>query len=279
MESVTSTLAATSPDSIKRRKALVLDSVSSPESKRIYGRGIDRFVAWLQQKGQTTGFTAAAVEAFQRDLTETGLSPSTVNMYVTAIRRLAVKCGESGVLPPELASAIGRVKGLPRSYTTGTPLTFFNVEKLLESPNGTSLKDKRDRALLAVLIACGLTRAEVASLRVEDIQVNASRCIVRSKASNRKERSVQMSRWVTAAITCWTEAAGINTGRIFRAVNKGNRAVGDGMTGQSVFEVVKQRAAQIDLEHVAPNDLRAWYKRLASKGSSTFELSRPRYIK
>src|SRR5689334_11819040 len=99
---------------IEKLKALVLDSVVSPESKRTYGRGIDRFLQWFQRERPATGFTKATVQAFRANLIESGLSSSAVNLYLTAIRRLAVEAADNGLMAPELAAGVARVKGIRR---------------------------------------------------------------------------------------------------------------------------------------------------------------------
>src|SRR5271155_1734603 len=97
------------PEAIERLKSLVLDSVHSTESKRAYGRGIDSFLNWCQSERPTTGFTKATVQRYRAHLVESGLSSSTVNLYMTAIRRLAVEAADNGLMQSELASGIGRV--------------------------------------------------------------------------------------------------------------------------------------------------------------------------
>ena len=97
-----------------RLQALVLDSVTSPESKRAYARGLAQFLAWFSAQPPATGFSKATVQAFKSYLTVSGLSPSTVNLRLTALRRLAAEAADNGWLAPEAASAIGRVKGVRR---------------------------------------------------------------------------------------------------------------------------------------------------------------------
>jgi hypothetical protein len=51
------------------------------------------------------------VQAYRAELVASGLAPSTVNLRMTAIRRLAAEAADNGSLAPELASGIARVKG------------------------------------------------------------------------------------------------------------------------------------------------------------------------
>jgi site-specific recombinase XerD len=166
-------------DIIERLKTLVLDSVNSPESKRAYARAIEDFLTWFQTNRPSTGFTKAIFQAYRAVLIESGLSSSTVNLRMTAIRRLAVEATDNGLMAPELASGIGRVKGMKRGgVRIGNWLTIHQAEKLVNTPNVSTLKGKRDRALLGVMIGCGLRREETASLMLERIQQREGRWVI-----------------------------------------------------------------------------------------------------
>jgi len=261
------------PEVIERLKSLVLDSVNSPESKRAYGRGLEHFLTWYQTDQPTTGFTKATVQQYRAHLLESGLSSSTVNLYMTAIRRLAVEAADNGLLAPELASGIGRVKGIRREgVRIGNWLTARQAEKLVNAPDIGTLKGKRDRALLAVMIGCGLRREETACLSLEHIQQREARWIIVDMiGKGRRVRSVPMPSWSKAAIELWTAAAGFTSGRVFRPVNKGGRLCGESMTAQSVFEVVRKYAAEAGFEGIRPHDLRRTFARLAHKDHAAIE--------
>ena len=258
---------------IERLKSLVLDSVVSLESKRIYGRGIDRFLAWFQTERPSTGFTKATVQAFRTHLIASGLSSSGVNLYMTAIRRLALEAADNGLIAPELAAGIGRVKGIRRQgVRIGNWLTARQAEKLINLPDTETLAGKRNRGLLAVLIGCGLRREEAARLTLEHMQQREGRwVIVDLVGKGGRVRSVPMPSWAKASIDVWTTAAGLTSGRLFRPVNKGDRICGERMTSQSVFKAVKKYAAEAGFEKIAPHDLRRSFARLAHKGGSPLE--------
>jgi site-specific recombinase XerD len=257
---------------LDRIKAVVLDSVTSLETKRVYERAINKCLAWLRAEHPTAGFTKATVQAFRAHLVASGLSSSAINLYLTAVRRLATEAADSGVLSSEVAAAIGRVKGVKsEGVRTGNWLTVKQAEDLIKSANATTVKGRRDRALLAVMIGCGLRREEAASLQVEHIQERDGRWVVLDMVGKgRKIRSIPMPNWAKAAIDVWIEAAGFNTGTLFRPVNKGGKIAGGKMTGQSVFIAVKHYAAPLGF-NIAAHDLRRTYARLAYDGGSTLE--------
>src|SRR5579872_1675613 len=100
-----------------RFKALVLDSVSSPITRRVYNLGLDEFIAWFTLEPRPAGFTNATVTAWRVALEARGLGPISINVRITAIRKLAVEAADNGLLAPELASGISRIKGV-RSHGT-----------------------------------------------------------------------------------------------------------------------------------------------------------------
>jgi integrase len=203
----------------------------------------------------------------------TGLSSSAINVKMTAIRRLAAEAADNSLMAPELAAGIGRVKGVKREgIRTGNWLTVHQAEKLINAPDTDTLKGKRDRALMAVLIGCGLRREETAVLTLEHIQQRDARwVIVDMRGKGGRVRTVPMPSWTKVALDAWTAAAGFNAGRVFRPVNKGDRLCGDCMTAQSIFETVKKYAAEIGLREIAPHDLRRTFAKLAHKGRAALE--------
>jgi site-specific recombinase XerD len=258
---------------IERLKALVLDSVNSPESKRAYERAITDFLNWGRVTAPGTGFSKATVQAYKAHLSARNLAPSTVNVRMSAIRRLAAEAADNGLMDPILASGIGRVKGVKREgVRTGNWLTIHQAEKFVNAPDTTTLKGKRDRALLAVLIGCGLRREETALLTIEHVQQRDARwVVVDMKGKGGRIRTVPMPSWTKVAINEWTATAGFSTGRVFRPVNKGDRLCGESMTAQSIFETVKKYAAEVGLENIAPHDLRRTFAKLAHKGRAALE--------
>src|ERR1035438_4437991 len=73
----------------RRLKALVLDSVSSPITKRVYNLGLDEFIAWYELEPRP-GFTKATVSAWRVALEARGLGAGSINVRLTAVRKLAV---------------------------------------------------------------------------------------------------------------------------------------------------------------------------------------------
>jgi site-specific recombinase XerD len=194
---------------LERIKALVLDTLPSTEIKRAYRQGLDDFFRWSEAE-ELGGFTKATVNAYRADLEARRLSPSTINQRLCAIRKLAIEAADNGFMPPELAAAISRVKGAKRNgIRTGRWLTREQAEKLISARDAATMKGKRDRALLAVLIGCGLRRKEATTLTVEHIQLRDARwVIVDLIGKGGRVRTVPMPSWAKKAMDLWNEAAG-----------------------------------------------------------------------
>src|ERR1035437_1373020 len=95
----------------QRLKRLGLDSVSSPITRRVHNLGLDEFFEWYGQDPRP-GFTKATVCAWRVVLEARGLGAVSINVRITAVRKLAVEASDNGLLAPELASGITRVKGV-----------------------------------------------------------------------------------------------------------------------------------------------------------------------
>ena len=83
---------------------------------------------------------------------------------------MAYEAADSGLLSPELAAGIRRVKGVKALGTRlGNWLNADQAKLLLLNADGEDLRNIRDFAMVAVLLGCGLRRAELSALRVEDM--------------------------------------------------------------------------------------------------------------
>jgi integrase/recombinase XerD len=155
---------------------LVLNSVTSPHSRRSYRTGLERFFVWVGAPGTTPTFTKALAGQYRTHLLEQGLSSASINLRLSPIRRLAREMADNQLLDPAVAAAIERVPGVERrGNRVGNWLTKDQANQLLNAPDPVTLIGKRDRAILALLIGCGLRRAEVVSLSVEGIQQREAR--------------------------------------------------------------------------------------------------------
>jgi integrase len=139
----------------EKLKMLVLDSVSSPITKRVYKMALDEFMGWFQEAPRP-GFIKATVSAWRVSLEERRLGPSSIIVRMSAIRKLAAEAADNGLLAPELAAGISRVKSAKtQGIRTGNWLSQRQAQALLSAPDISTLRGLRDRAILAVLLGCG----------------------------------------------------------------------------------------------------------------------------
>lgn len=250
---------------------LVLDSVPSPHSRRAYERALVDFMAWYQSAGYN-GLSKAVVQRYRVEVLEShNLAPSTINQRLCALRKLASEANDNGLIKNTVAAGISRVKGVTQQgVRAGNWLSREQAQALLEAPNPNTLKGKRDRAILAVMLACGLRREEVSNLTFEHVQLRDNRwCIVDILGKHGRVRTIPMPAWTKTTIDTWAQAAGISTGRIFRAVycyGKTMQPTSKGISSQVIYKILK------DYSHgIAPHDLRRSFARLARKGGSPLE--------
>src|SRR5882762_4739259 len=124
----------------RRLKMLVLDSASSPITKRVYNLGLDEFFEWFGREPRP-GFTKATVAAWRVALEARGLGAVSINVRITAVRKLAVEAADNGLLAPELANGITRVKGVAsKGIRLGNWLSIQQAQKLLNAPDSTTTK-------------------------------------------------------------------------------------------------------------------------------------------
>lgn len=271
MNAVVSFPSSTNTSPLERILSLVLDGVRSANSRRVYRRALLDFLAW-HAAGYGRSFTKAAVQEYRVELNGKGLSASSINLRLSAIRKLAAEAADNGLLPPGIAAGIARVKGPGNSAVRlGHWLGRNQAEALIESPDRTTTKGKRDRAMLALLIGCGLRRNELVTLTFEHLQQRDGRWVIADMiGKGGRTRTIPMPAWAKKAVDEWAGTANLTSGPIIRAVNKSDRITGRGVTAQAVFNIVKGYGVDLRLP-IAPHDLRRTFAKLAHKGHAPLE--------
>jgi integrase len=139
-------------------------------------------------------------------------------------------------------------------------LTAEQGQALWQAPDHQRLKGKRDRALLALLLACGLRRHEAVALRLDHLQQREEHwAIVDLVGKGGHVRTVPVPDWVRTELDDWLAAAGIDRGKLFRRVNRVGRTWGDGT------------AKRIGVAKLAPHDLRRTCARLCHASGGELE--------
>ena len=151
------------PD-LEQTKSAVLNSLISKSGQRTDDHAINEFVDWYCSEPRLA-FNRTVVLRYRIHLEQRRLAPTTINLRLAAVRRIAYEAADSGLLSPELAAGIRRVKGVRRiGVQLGNWLTADQGRSLLLNSQGDSLRSKRNYAILALLIGCGLRRGELLAL-------------------------------------------------------------------------------------------------------------------
>jgi integrase len=250
------------PD-LEHAKTAVLNSLTSASGQRTYDHAIREFVAWYCSEPRLA-FNRTVVLRYRIHLEQRGYAPATINLRLAAVRRIAYEAADAGLLSPELAAGIRRVKGVRRiGVRLGNWLTPEQGRRLLTCAMPSTARELRDQAMVAMLIGCGLRRAELLALRLECIQQREEHWVIADLVGKGGHvRTVPIPAWVKRHIDAWTAAAAVTQGTVFRAINKAGRVWGDGMSPKVLWDVVRAAAARADIEKLAPHDLRRTCARL-----------------
>jgi len=253
-------------------KLAVLNSLGSPASRRVYEHAIDQFVAWYCSEPRLA-FNRIVVVRYRMYLESRGLAANTINQQLAAVRRLAHEATDSGLLSPELAAGISRVKGVKQlGFRAGNWLSAEQSSEVLTRACGDSMRAKRDYAMLALLFGCGFRRSELVGLELDEIQMRQGHwAVVNLIGKGGHIRTVPIPEWVKAALDQWTRAAGVTEGRIFRAVARAGKVWGKGVSQNVVWYVVKTCCERAGLEHIAPHDLRRTCAKLCHTNGGELE--------
>jgi len=156
-------LALTPAQTLLRK--MVLDSVFSPHSRRNYAKALDDL------------FRFCASRPLSRELfmewrsTLESLSPSTINVRLSAVRKMVGEARRAGMIGQGEAASLTDLPNIRQKGTRlGNWLTREQAKDLLAVPDRSTLKGKRDYVILALLVGCALRRNELAELDVETIQ-------------------------------------------------------------------------------------------------------------
>jgi integrase len=202
------------PD-LDQAKSAVLNSLGSIDAQRGYRHAIEEFIEWYCSEPRLS-FSKSVVLRYRIHLESRHLAPGTVNLRLGAVRRLAYEASDCGLLSPDLAAGIRRMK-----------------------------REENRRP--------ALRRHEAVSLESSHVQQREDHwAIVDLQGKAGHTRTVPMPGWVRALLDEWLQAAIINGGKLFWRVNKNGKAWGDGLTEKAFWHVVREyaRTAGIELEQI-----------------------------
>jgi site-specific recombinase XerC len=212
--SVSLSATATIPE-LQQSKTAVLNTLASRHSRRSYEYAIDRFIAWYCSEPRLE-FNRSVVVRYRSFLERLSLSAATINLHLSAIRRLADESAESGWLSPELAIGIRRVKGVKRlGRKMGNWLTRNQAQELVNAASKTNLRGWRDGAMVGLLLGCGLRRSEVVGLNLDQLQSREGHwVIVNLVGKGARLRTVPVPSWAKELVDAWLRRSGVSDGKV-----------------------------------------------------------------
>jgi len=248
-------------------RQMVLDSVPSIHSKRNYAKALDDLFAFCANRPLSRALL------MEYRATMDALSSSTVNVRLSAVRKMVFEARKNGMIGAEEAANLTEVPNIPQKGTRlGNWLTREQAKELLAVPDRSTLKGKRDYVILALLVGCALRRNELAELEVETIQQREGRWVLADlEGKGRRIRTVAIPIWVKQGINAWMTAAGIEDGRLLRSVSKSGKVNRDTLSDWAVWSVVEQSSKQIGIEHFGAHDLRRTCAKLCRKNGGDLE--------
>jgi len=248
-------------------KQMVLNSVTSANTRRNYSKSLDDLFAFAAGRP----LTRALLQEWKSSMDS--LAASTVNVKLAAARRLVSEARRNGLIGAEEASNLSDIPNVAqRGNRLGNWLTREQAKDLLRVPDRSTLKGKRDFAILALLVGCALRRRELAVLDIADVQRREGRWVIADLCGKgNRIRTVAVPLWVKSAIDAWLTEAELLEGRIFRSVAKNGRIWRSSLSDWAVWAIVQQSAEEIGMKRLGAHDLRRTCAKLCRKSGGDLE--------
>jgi len=252
-------------------REMVLQAVASKHSKRNYAKALDEVFTLCANRAQP--ISRVLLLDYRSSMIEKGLSPSTINVRLAAIRNLIGEARRSGILDAEQAAQMTDVPNVRQQGTRmGNWLTREQTKDLLTVPDRSTLKGKRDYCILALLVGCALRRHELTNLEVEEIQLREGRWVIADmRGKGGRVRTVPIPMWVKHAVNAWMTAAAVDDGKLLRPVSKAGKLKGNQLNDGAIWSVVESSAREIGVEHFGAHDLRRTCAKLCRKSGGDLE--------
>ena len=236
---------------------LAVNSMPAARSREQYARALRDFMHWFQADPART-LNRQAVQQYVTHLRDRQLAAASVNLALSAIKKLVREAIESQVITPERGAPILTIRGMPRQQVRGGRwLTLDEAQSLLLQPDTSTVVGCRDAAVLAMLIGGALRRSEAAFAKVEGLEQRAGRWTLTVTRKRGNVQAVRLPAWSVESIQRWLERGGVTTGRILRAVSTSGRVPPSnrGITPKCIYDIVRKYGLR-DGARLAPHDLR-----------------------
>ena len=239
-------------------------NIDNPRTRRAYEADIEdfsRFVG-IKHPAEFRSVTRAHVIAWRKELEGRGLLAATIRRKLSALSSLFDHLCECNSVPHNVVDGVKRPsEGANEGKTPA--IGDDQAKALLNSPDGNTLKGKRDRATLAVFLYHGLRCEELSRLTVRDLQDRRGVKHLRVHGKRDKIRFIPAHVTALERIAEYLEAAGHAldmAGPLFRRVKNSKGAAPRPLTGSALYACVLKkytRQTGIDADGVCVHSLRA----------------------
>ena len=230
-------------------------------TRRLYESDWRHFEAWCERRNlKPMPADPRIVATYMASEADRGLLPPTLTRRMAAI---GWKHRQDGFLPPqktaeaapllEVMSGIRRSREKPVKKATAAEANVLT--KMLQATPPDSLRNVRDRAILALGMAAALRRSEIVALLVEDLdrQPNGLLITVRSSKTDQESQGevvgIPHGKGIRPIelLDAWLADAGISEGPIFRTFGRSGRVLDHEMCDRDIARIVAKAAARAGL--------------------------------
>jgi hypothetical protein len=202
-----------------------------------------------------SSLTFAHTAAIRSKLTEVGYAPKTGNKILSALRGIIKMSFRLGLIDADqMARAISVEHVRGSREPKGRSISAGELRALFRVCDPKTAIGCRDAALLGLLYAGGLRRAEVVALDLEHLDVSSG--AVRVLGKGNKERTIYISNGALDAVKAWVGHRGDEAGPLLQAVRKGGRVLGHRLSDEAVAERLAWLAERAGVAGFSPHDMR-----------------------
>jgi site-specific recombinase XerD len=187
--------------------APILDGLT-PHTRRAYAGRLSRFRAWRGH--DTAPVDRSLIKRYIRSLEASGAGASVINGSLAAIKYAIRELHESGLVDSTTFAAVDSIRY--RKVTgvrAGKWLSKDQVAALLGAIRhnaALSTKGRRDAALFALLLGCGLRRSEACGLNVDQIRtIDGRMMLVNVQGKGGRLRTISVPLWAQTLIEAWLD--------------------------------------------------------------------------
>jgi integrase/recombinase XerC len=243
--------------------AVFIASLGSENSRRNMRRYLNQIAGLLTsaEHGDALAVNWAALRfqhtaAIRARLMEQ-YAPATVNCMLSALRgtlKAAWKLGQMTAEDYQRAANVENVKG--ETIPVGREITMGEIQALVQACKADKTPaGARDAALIGVLYAGGLRRAEAVALDLSDYDRASGKLTIRS-GKGRKGRTAYLKGGAKTAVDVWLVERGLDAGALFTRIRSGNRMTNNRLTSQGVYHILQQRGKEAGVHNFTPHDFR-----------------------